>query len=322
MTRLVLLIVIAGGMTPLAARDQTPPAAGEARSPLLLAVLNRDGLAVPFASFDGRRWKSPWPAHRGVEMPISIDDVEKDWWGIGTRPQRMTWWADGARRGEVRPTELANVKALCSTRVGLRTDHKTPGFAPPRLKQPYPKDGLLVAGDASVDRIEIVEPGSPEWKRVSGLLVDHFNEVETDAARSFLDWRHPFNAQARKMVPLVLEAAYRAPNTPGRTTYFVEAVRTYPARPDEGGCGLSTTGQGWIHVGPGGKGKVELTARLTYCDRKGVGFMLPLGVIRAAHRTYWVYQFSGFEGEWYQVVDAGKDGVRTVVSFHAGSCPE
>jgi len=179
-----------------------------------------------------------------------------------------------------------------------------------------------VAGEASVDRIEIVEPGSPNWHRLPVLLIDHFNRIETDAVTSFHDWKHPFNAQARRLRPLVIEAAYRAPDhTSGWTTYFVEAVRTYPARPADGGCGLSTTGQGWVHVDPRGQVKVELTARVTYCDRKGVGFMLPLGAIRAAQRTYWVYQFSGFEGEWYQVVDAGKDGVRTVASFHAGSCP-
>lgn len=316
-----VVTAVVGGLPPVLAMVQAPPT-GYARSPLLLAVLSRDGYAMPFASFDGRRWRSPWPDHRNLEMPISIDDVESDWWGIGRRPDRMAWWVDGAKRGEISLKQIANVQAMCSTRIGLRTDHTPSTPAPPRMKQPYPKDGLLVAGDASVDRIDIVEPGSPDWNRMLIGITDRFNKVETAAARSFESWRHPFNAEARKLRPLILEAVYRAPNqTPGWTTYFVEAVRAYPPRPEDRGCGLSTTGQGWVHVGPKGDVKVELTARATYCDRKGVGFMLPLGLIRAADRTYWVYQFSGFEGEWYLVSDVRHDGVRTVASFHAGACP-
>ena len=37
----------------------TPYARQESSDAFLIAVLNRDGLAVPFAAFNGRRWVSP-----------------------------------------------------------------------------------------------------------------------------------------------------------------------------------------------------------------------------------------------------------------------
>lgn len=319
MKRLAVLFAIALGLTPALAH--TPLDTG---SPFLLAVLTRDGYAIPFALFEGRRWRSPWPSGRDVELPITIDDVDKSWWGIGKRPERMTLWTDGAKVTDVALTALATIKSLCSTRLVVKTDYKPRELAPPRLKQPYPKDGLLVAGDATVEPIAIVERGTAEWNRALILIGDKFNKLETDAARSFVMWAHPFDERARKLQPIVLEAVYSArAQEPGWTTYFVEAVRKYPARPRDRGCGLETTGQGWVHVGPAERDvKVELTTRITYCDRKGVGFMLPFGVIHAGGKTLWAYQFSGFEGEWYQVVDTDKDGVRPVAAFHAGSCPE
>ena len=46
---------------------------------------------------------------------------------------------------------------------------------------------------------------------------------------------------------------------------------------------------------------VQLTARMTYCDRLGVKYMLPFGRIHVGPQQYWVYQFSGFDQEWYEV---------------------
>ena len=297
---------------------------GSADEPaFLLAVLNRDGLAVPFAAYTGRRWHAPWPDHRRVELPISLEGVDKDWWGIGAPPSRMAVWYQGQRTGEVTLTALAQVRTLCTARVGLRTDYKPVAPPPPRLRQPYPKDGVLLSGGASVAAIEIVPDGSAEWNRALLLISDDFNKAETRAIRSFDGWRHPVSPDARRRQPITIEAVYRAASdTPGWTTYFVEAVREYRTVNRDGGCGLTTTGQAWVHVGPADKHEVELSSRVTYCDRKGVNVMLPFGTVRAGGKTYWIYQFSGYEDEWYQVVRPEPRKIDVAVSFHAGSCPE
>jgi hypothetical protein len=30
--------------------------------PFVLGVVRRDGIVIPFSSFDGKRWDTPWPA--------------------------------------------------------------------------------------------------------------------------------------------------------------------------------------------------------------------------------------------------------------------
>ena len=291
--------------------------------PFLLGVLNRDGLAIPFAAYTGKRWVAPWPQDQRGEMPMTIDDVDRDWWGIGEKPASLDVWWNGTRTGEVAITSLSQVKVLCSVRLGLRTDYKARELAPPRLRQPYPKDGLLVSAGVAVGPIESVERGSTEWSRALALIQDEFNKNEKRAINSFNGWKHPFSEDDRKRTPITMEAMYRtASDEPGWTTYFVESVRQFPARLRDGGCGLATTGQGWVHVGPGGKTHVDLTSHVTYCDRKGVGFMLPFGTVRAGGRTYWVYQYSGYDGEFYQVVRPEPDDVKVVAGYHGGSCPE
>jgi hypothetical protein len=294
-----------------------------ANTPVVLAVLNRDALAIPFAAFNGKRWVAPWPQSLRGELPMTLDDVDRDWWGTGAPPQRFAVWWNGQKTGDTSITALAQVRVLCSARLGVRTDYKPKELAPPRLRQPYPKDGLLVSNDVPVGRIESVERDSAEWGRTLALIKGEFDKMEKRAIGSFDGWRHPVEERQRKATPITIEAMYRTPSDEqGWVTYFVESVRQYPPRLRDAGCGLATTGQGWVHFGPNGKSHVELTSRVTYCDRKGVGFMLPFGTIRVDDRTYWVYQYSGYDDEFYQVVRPEPDAVKVVAGYHAGSCPE
>src|SRR4051794_28317478 len=63
-----------------------------------VAVLRRDGLLIPFATFDGKRWRNTWPAPHGFELtiPISTGSVPTRWWGIPGRREIWQAWVDGA----------------------------------------------------------------------------------------------------------------------------------------------------------------------------------------------------------------------------------
>ena len=314
-----LFVVVFLAISVLHAAQERPPA----NTPFLLSVLNRDGLAIPFAAFTGKRWLAPWPQHQRGVLPMTLADVENDWWGGEPRPETMAVWMNGQRIGDASFAALSQVRVLCSTRLGLRTDYVPRELVPPRLKQPFPKDGVLVSNDVPLGRIDVVERGSAEWTRALELLTDEFNKMEKRAIASFDGWRHPFSEADRKRTPITMEAMYRAPSDArGWTTYFVETVRQFPVRLRDGGCGLLTVGQGWVHVGPDGKRHVDLTSRVTYCDRKGVGFMLPFGTVRAGDKTYWIYQYSGYDDEFYQVVRPEPDDVKVAAGYHGGSCPE
>lgn len=298
------------------------PALQDGASKFVMGVLRRDGVVVPFAAYDGRRWRGRWPDDiRSRELPISLESVPEDWWGIEPAPRTMSIWRDGARVGSLNLTGVAMTPLMCEPRITVRSDYKPATPAPPPFEVPYPKDGVVISGSATLERIEPVEKGSADWNRIVIAIEEEFNREETAAAREFSSWSHPVSTDRRKLVPIGLEALYRAPmRDEGWTAFYVEAVREYaPSKVDRDGCGLATFGHGWVLV-RGNDIRLRLTAKVTYCDRKGVSYMLPFGVIRSGNRIFWVYQFSGFEEEWYEVVEPTRGGVESHVAYRAGGC--
>ena len=104
---------------------------------------------------------------------------------------------------------------------------------------------------------------------------------------------------------------------------YVEAVKKYPLQPEDEGCGLVTFASGWVHHDGQfqQKPKTRLNAVITYCDRRGVSYMLPFGQMRVNDRVYWIVQMSGRDHEWYAVVEATPDRASYVAEFQAGFVP-
>ena len=292
-------------------------------TPFVLGVLRRDGIVSPFAVFDGKNWTAPWPTDlRSLELPIGLESVPRKWWGKGGAVSQMTAWVDGVNRGTLRLARPAMVRLMCASRLGLSSDYRSPQPAPPPDVQPYPKDGLAVSGVQRVEPIDIMSPASSEWAPAAGLLLEPFDKAEQAAIDGFMGWQHPVRRVERGKVPVELEAMYRAPmDRPGWVAYYVEAIKRYPPGPDDGDCGLMTSAGGWVVVGPEGKRWTKLTARVTYCDRRGVTYMLPLGLIKAQGRTYWAYQISGYGREGYGVLRPTAKELVAEVQYSAGSCP-
>lgn len=312
-----------GILVGLLALELPAPALQENASSFALAVLRRDGGVIPFATFDGRRWRARWPADvRNKELPISLEDVPEDWWGIEPAPKTMAIWRDGARAGSVTLTGLSMTRPMCEPRITLKSDYKPSTTPPPPFEMPYPKDGLLASGNITLEPITAIEKGSADWNSIVIAIKEQFDREETAAVRSFDSWTHPVEERQRRLLPITVEALYRAPtDDPNWTAYYVEAVRQYPpGRQDRDGCGLASFGYGWVLVAKK-EIKVRIVAKVTYCDRKGIGYMLPFGLIRANEKVYWVYQFSGFEEEYYEVAEPSRRGVDNHVVYPAGFCP-
>jgi hypothetical protein len=313
---LTLGLTLIVAVVPHAARVQDPTGS------FVLGVLRRDGIVSPFAAFDGRRWSKRWPERLPPERPISLETVPTSWWGVEPVPDRLRQWKDGIRVGEVTLASPAVATPMCEPRLALRSDYKSSEPPPPGFVLPYPKDGLLVSGAVTVEKIAALEVASEEAKGVLALAVEDFNRQESRAASVFTAWRHPVKADDRKKVPVTLEALYRAPtDDPEWTAYFVEAIREYPPGPKEtDGCGLATYVSGWVITHQRERAFVRIGARVTYCDRKGVGYMLPFGLVRADGKNYWVFQYAGFEQESYEVIRPTRRTIETAVVYNAGSC--
>lgn len=300
-----------------------------AKPAFTLGVLRRDGVLLPFASFNGHDWSTPWPdSDTSVSVPIGLGDVPKKWWGpIQPASQWTAWMLEDGTGHPLKIEKPAQVRVFCGGRIGLLTDYHG---APVDSRAPgIPKDALAVASDA--DAIEVqpivsVSLLSPDAKRLTSSLTEEFNTQEALALKTFLNWAHPYSTQERVALPIELEAFYRvresAPRVGQWLMTYVEAVRRYPARAVDKGCGLITFVHGWVTEASGKPPEFHLRASVTYCDREGVSFMLPLGHLSVDGDNYWVYQMSSWRDEVYTVVRVRPDEVRPAVTVLGGECPK
>ena len=296
---------------------------GAERPKFSLAVLRRDGVMIPFASFDGRAWGVQWPdSDFSVPLPIGRDDIPKKWWG----PQGPEApWRAMLPGGETRPLTLGkpvHAKIFCCGHPAIATDYRGDPIDP---REPtVPKDGLAVSGDVKIDDIISVSVHAPDAKRVIDLITGEFNKEEGLATAQFVAWMHPYSAAARAEFPIELEAFYRTSDSSTRgawKTTYIEAIRRFPTRPGDSGCGLITFVRGWITEQAGKAPVINLGARVTYCDRAEVSFMLPFGRMAIDNEVYWVYQISSWRDEVYTVSRIRSTEVRPVVAVAGGGCP-
>ena len=306
-----------------AAAASAAAVAADERPKFNVGVLRRDGVLLPFASFDGRRWSAHWPeSDLNVTLPISIADVPKSWWGP---PGPDATWTAWFTAGDPRPLVIrkpVHVPIFCTGHMGLQTDYQGDEIDP---REPtVAKDALAATGGIEVLPITQVSVHAPDAARLIAAITEDFNDEERTAARNFTDWRHPWNDEERKAYPIELETFYRAAETgekePFRVSY-IEAVRRFPARPGDRGCGLITYVRGWV-VESERKPLITLSARVTYCDRAEVTFIQPFGRLRIDKDVYWVYQLSSWRDEMYGISRVATDAVRTVVAMPGGGCPK
>lgn len=298
-----------------------------------VAVLRSDGLLIPFAAYNGRAWNVPWPgAEPNVALPIALDDVPKAWWGDVGPGAPWTAWLTA---GEMRPLKLlrpVHVPIFCGGHLAVSTDYR--GRPPDERAPTGQKDGIATAGDVKIQPIVEVSLLSGDAAALVAAITEKFNEEEELAAAHFTRWRHPFGRVMRSRLPIELEAFYRATETGSRgqfRTSYIEAVRKFPPLAGDEGCGLLTFARGWITEVPGKPPVINLGARVTYCDRAEVSFMLPFGRIqtgtasgrgRQGGDTFWVYQLSSWRDEFYSIARVAPDGVKPVVAVSGGGCPK
>ena len=183
-----------------------------------LGVLRRDALIVPFATYDGKRWKNYWPVPAdNAEVPLSLRNVPERWWGpVGPRD---TWeiGTSGPSSQRVHVSQPDWAPSYCQKTVGLRTDYQ-PQFRPPPTASPYPKDGLAVSPPHPVQPIEVLGPDSSERDDVVEAIHARFAEREREALdglrRAHADSPRQFplppnEKELRAMPPMALDALYR-----------------------------------------------------------------------------------------------------------------
>lgn len=288
-----------------------------------LGVLRRDGILLPFAAFDGRRWSVPWPsADTTAALPISVADIPPKWFGPTGPDARWTAWLTDETKRPLAVGKPVQIPIFCSGYLGLTTDYR--GEDADRRQPTVPKDALAVTGDIPVLPITSVSIHSPDADRMITAITGEFNDAEKTAANAFTEWIHPWTVEERRNFPIELEAFYRNSETTPKKfrTSYVEAVRKFPARLGDNGCGLITYVRGWVTEVEGRKPVIDIGARVTFCDRADVTFMQPLGRLHIDKDAYWVYQLSSWRDELFAIARVADDGVKPAVAVSGGSCPK
>ena len=229
--------------------SSTAPAADDkAKDGFTLAVVRRDSIARPFATYDGKGWKNTWPEPGlKVTSPIALADVPKKWWSGRDPIAKWTLWpidpADGASRTieTVGPTIYP---AHCEQALGLKTTYSTQQEVPPPRVQPYPKAGLAVSVSAgaagpAIEPIQIVDvASSPLVTPIARSIVDEVADEEKRLVGIFTrageGWTHPYSHEERKETPLRIEAMYKVSKGLGdRDVFYFEASKFYAIRDAE-----------------------------------------------------------------------------------------
>lgn len=303
-----------------------PAIAAQPRESFAIGVVRRDGVLLPFASYDGD-WELSWPTSvRDMELPVTLDSVPKKWWGR-EMPQAWTLWpADGSAPVKLSASAPIAIMVGVEKRLGLRTGFVSSEAVPMPFTIPYPKEGLALSGDIKVTKIPTVSKLVTAWRDFPASLKDDIDTAEEralDKTRASSRWVHPIPETQRKATMAELEAWYSSSLVqPGFGVSYIEAVKKYPPGEEDEGCGLETFISGWIYTNNRqARPKTNLTARITYCDRNGVSYMLPLGLMTVNNRTHWVFQMSSWETEWYSVVEATPGRVRYVAEYFGGGRP-
>jgi len=288
------------------------PVHTEPRDVFHVGVMRRDGVLVPFAAFDGKRWRAEWRAPaRDLWIPITLTGIPKGWWE--TSPPGADWqlWTS-AGSTSVHVTQPTWIDAHCARQVALQTDYRSPERPPPPKEQPYPKDGVAIAPAHAVEpiqvagaRLDVIPPAD---------LRARFNKAEQEVDRNF---GHPIARSVREPFDPVVEAIYAFGDS--RPAYYIESSRMYRKLGDDG-CTAIAFGTGWF-VKEGEKIRwLDMAVDLLQCNKYGASYMLPLGAIRSGQRTFWIVQYAGWDHERYVVVEVKEKRVEAVVNVWGGGC--
>ena len=305
------------GCLALAALALFEPHLAAQRSPaFIVGVLRRDGVIIPFAAHDGKRWSNAWPGPRlDLQVPITLAAVPKAWWGpAAPAPVWHLWLANSTAAHSARVTQLNWVDAHCLRQIGLKSDYLSDQRVPPPAEQPYPKDGIASTGTQPLLPIETVPLGTANRLFGAAGLHAKFNSAERETAVSFT---HPITRRVRESAEPAIEAVYAFGQNP--RAYYVEASRVYRKFGDNG-CTLIAFGTGWLLESDGRTTWGDVAVDLLPCDKYGATYMLPLGALRLDSRVFWLAQYSGWDHERYVVVEVKKDKVEAAISAWGGGC--
>ena len=311
------------------------PLAAEKTAPFTLAVMRRDGVMVPFATFSGGTWLNRWPTPlAAVDVPISLPSVPKAWWGKEGSATAWTMWRRDASTIPVRLLRPVVFDSHCVLGIGLKTDYQSVDPVPPRSVHHHPKDGLVVSGPMPIEPIESLTVRNIEWVTTIPIIAEAIQAARKDRARVSIDpaliagassilsalaARSAATSDAWRDAPISLEVLCRTMGQKrAAPVFYFEAEQTFDFRlgKDASTTTLVALSQGFIFE----TGKAVAGVTVTTSSRGAAEYALPLGALRVGDDLYWAVQWSATGQERYTILRIDPRAATFVISAPGGGC--
>jgi hypothetical protein len=278
--------------------------------PFVVAVSGDNDTLLPFADFDGQRWRSSWrPPGEEAPDPLPLEQIPPAWWG---RSAFQPAWevldpATGRRQLQVVGTEATGLGSGCSWNLGLKTDGSN---------RTYPRGHTIAASRPGVvSPVESSSRDSAEWHAVAALLPWIYQQHEALAWKDTREAWRP--ALVGRLATPVLEAVFMTSDEQGQYVYF-ESRRDFTRRPNQLGDDHSfITAWLWRRSPEAAFQSIDVGAGRQDPDGKGAPSFLPLGVIRHGAQRFWLgsYAYGGLT-----VLDVRRSGVTSLLRVDYPGC--
>ncbi len=164
--------------------------------------------------------------------------------------------------------------------------------------------------------IEILPADGPD----AGTLVRPVTTALNSKEREFDNGSgHSMPRRLREAITPTIEAAYAYGSAP--RMYYVEASRSYRQSEDAGAeCGVVAFANSWLIRDDTGLRATRMDVTLMPCDREAASYMLPLAALRLSTRVFWIVQFSGWNDEYFDVIEPTAKAVDVALKVWGGGC--
>lgn len=287
--------------------------AQDATSPFVVGVWGQGDAIIPFADFDGRRWRSSWPAPAEAEPdPRPLQRLPVAWWGRSTfQPTWELVEPNGRRRSvQITGTDSAGMGSSCSINIGLKTDVPANTF----------QYGTVLAANRAgvIEPVQAITFDATEWRIVSALLPAVYQRHEAPAWTEVSEDFRP--VMTGRLPTPRLAAAFTSIDERGQYVYF-ESYREFARRPDQLGDERSfITGWLWRRSSALPFQAVTVQATTRDGDGKGAASFHPLGVVREGAQRFWLGSLSSYASSALAVLDVRRAGITQLLIVEYPGC--
>jgi hypothetical protein len=297
---LLLVILLAANQAGLGAQEVTP---------FVVGIWGQFTAVIPFADFDGSRWRSSWPAPDETEPARrTLDQIPSRWWGPTSFSPTWEVLEPAGRRVpiQITGTGLAALGSSCAANLGLTANIPVERYQYATV--------LAASRPGAIDPIEALAPGSADWRTISALLPGIYQRHESTVWAAVRARVRPEEVSPRPRPRL--DAAFRTRDEGGEFVYFVSSRHLFVRH------GEWTLIEGWLWRASATEPFQLVAVEASPADDEGKahGALMPLGVVRRGSRVFWIGALSSYAYYGLVVLDVRRAGIKPIVQVDYAGC--